>query len=109
MPLEKDNPSHRNLSDKLDGKYGGGSIYEKVTRPIVHGVYHTARCVSSGNSAELARAKDQFSAVGKGQPRTEYLSSSTKRKQPRMPRENMVEGPAPVYRSIGFQLQTTVR
>ena len=75
MLLEKDNTSHHGFSNKLDDKLGGGPIYEKFTRPIVHGVYHAARSIDSGNDAEWARAKDQFSAVGKGQPRTEYLKA----------------------------------
>ncbi len=73
MPLEKDNPSHRSFSNKLDSKFGGGPIYERVTRPLIHGTYHAARAIDSGNAAEWARAKDQYSALGKGQPRPEYL------------------------------------
>ena len=63
MPLDKDNPGHRATSDKWDAKYGGGPIYDRVTRPIVHGTYHAGRYLRSGNAEEWARSKDQFSKV----------------------------------------------
>ncbi|KAL5254365.1 hypothetical protein ACHWQZ_G013973 [Mnemiopsis leidyi] len=78
--LEKDNPSHRSLSDKLDKKHGGKPLYEKFVRPVVHGVYHAARGIKSGNGAEWDRAKDQFSKVGSGQQRTDYLKTGKKGK-----------------------------
>ena len=89
MPLEKDNQSHRALSNSLDqnhcGKgwytrtftssfgmrlrtsrhtrHSGDRRYDKAVRPVVHGTYHTARAISSGNGEEWARAKDQYSKV----------------------------------------------
>ena len=72
MSLEKDNKSHRGMSDNLDKAYGAmskskcpyqvyrGAVYEKVTRPVIHGAYHGVRHINTGNPAELARAKDQF-------------------------------------------------
>ena len=67
MPLDKDNASHRSLSDKLDAvprtpmEQAG---YETLTRPIIHGVYHAGRYLTGGgNPEEWARAKDQFSKV----------------------------------------------
>ena len=63
----------------MDAKHGGKKWYENYARPIVHGVYHAARGAGSLNGAEWARAKDQFSAVGKGQPRTEYLKEYKKK------------------------------
>ena len=39
-------------------------MYDKYVRPVVHGVYHAARGIKSGNRAEWDRAKDQFSKVG---------------------------------------------
>ena len=71
--LERDNPTHRGWSNSMDNKYGGEKWYDNYARPIVHGVYHTGRAVNSLNGAEWARAKDQFSAVGEGQPTSEYL------------------------------------
>lgn len=79
--LEKDNPSHRDWSTKLDNKFSGGAVYDKAVRPIIHGTYHTGRYIGSGNSAEWARAKDQFSKVGTGQQRTEYLKEHEKLQQ----------------------------
>merc|ERR1712112_626796 len=73
MPLEKDNPGHRNVSNNLDNKYKDSAVWNKVVRPVVHGTYHTGRAVTSGNTEEWARAKDQFSKVGTGQTQTEYL------------------------------------
>lgn len=73
--LEKDNPKHRKLSDKLDDKFGGNKAYDAYARPIIHGVYHAARGVGSGNDAEFARAKDQLKAVGTGQTKDEYLKA----------------------------------
>ena len=75
MSLDKDNKAHRNISDKMDATCGGGTIYEKAARPLVHGAYHAARGAYSGNDAEFARAKDQFSKVGTGEQRTEYLKA----------------------------------
>jgi hypothetical protein len=75
MSLDKDNKGHRDISNKMDATFGGGVIYEKVVRPVVHGTYHAARGLSSGNGAEFARAKDQFSKVGTGEQRTEYLKA----------------------------------
>ena len=75
MPLEKDNAAHRGISNNLDAKYGGGTMYEKLVRPVMHGVYHTARGIGSGNTQEFARAKDQFSKVGTGQQRSDYLKA----------------------------------
>ena len=85
MSLEKDNKSHRGMSDNLDKAYGAmskskcpyqvyrGAVYEKVTRPVIHGAYHGARHIKTGNPAELARAKDQFSKIGTGQSQADYL------------------------------------
>ncbi len=75
MPLEKDNPSHRSFSNSLDDTFGGGFTYKKLVCPVIHGAYHAAHFVGNGNNAEWARAKDQFSAVGKGQPCNEYLNA----------------------------------
>jgi len=74
MPLEKDNPKHRDTSNKMDVKYKDSAVWNKVARPVVHGTYHAARFVNSGNSEEWARAKDQFSKVGSGQTQTDYLA-----------------------------------
>ena len=92
MPLDKDNASHRQISDNLDARFGGSSWYTHAARPIIHGAYHAGRYVDpiierafhvnsyvhGGNPAELARAtvahgrvnpeewaqaKDQFSKV----------------------------------------------
>ena len=66
MPLDKDNPDHRNFSDRLDALPRSpmdAAIYNRFQRPIIHGVYHAARFVSSGNPEEWARSKDQFSKV----------------------------------------------
>ena len=67
MPLDKDNASHRSLSDKLDAMPRGPlnqAMYERFDRPIIHGVYHAGRFVTGGgNPEEWARAKDQFSKV----------------------------------------------
>ena len=61
--LEEDNEGHRNFSDWLDEKFGGGTVYEGGFRPLIHGAYHAGRAVWSGNGAEWDRAKDQFSKV----------------------------------------------
>lgn len=74
MPLDKDNKSHRDFSVKLDDKYSGGATYDKFVRPVIHGTYHAGRFINSGNPEEWARSKDQFSKVGTGQQRTEYLA-----------------------------------
>ena len=60
MPLDKDNPGHRAFSDWMDGKMEGGRIYDRVTRPIVHGAYHAGQYMASGNDEKWARSKDQF-------------------------------------------------
>lgn len=75
MPLDKDNRTHRNFSDKLDDKFCGGAKFDKVVRPVLHSTYHAARFVNGGcgNPEEWARAKDQLSKLGTGQKRTEYL------------------------------------
>jgi len=73
--LERDNPQHRGWSNNLDNKFGGEKWYDNYARPIVHGAYHAGRAAGSLNGAEWARAKDQFSAVGEGQPRSEYLKA----------------------------------
>ena len=78
--LEKDNPTHRGWSNSLDKKHGGKKWYDNYARPIVHGVYHAGRAIKSSNGAEWARAKDQFSTVGKGQPRSKYLKEYRNRK-----------------------------
>lgn len=76
MPLDKDNPSHRDSSDKFDAKFSGNAAYDKVVRPIVHGAYHAGRYATGGrNPEEKARAMDQFSKVGTGQTQTEYLKA----------------------------------
>lgn len=74
MPLDKDNPSHRNLSEKLDDKFSGNALYDKGVRPLVHGGYHAGRYLNSGNPEEWARTKDQLSKVGTGEQRTDYLN-----------------------------------
>ena len=61
--LEKDRPSHRLLSNKLDKTYGGKAPYEKFVRPLIHSAYHAGRAIKSKNKAEWDRAKDQFSKV----------------------------------------------
>ena len=64
MPLDKDNPGHRNFSDKLDAANKDSEVYNKVTRPIIHGAYHFGRyAFNGGNPEEWARSKDQFSKV----------------------------------------------
>lgn len=90
MPLEKDNPSHRAISIKLDDSLSGKGWYDKAVRPIVHGTYHACRALPkidiekhgedllptvtiNNNKEEWARAKDQYSKVGTGQSQTEYL------------------------------------
>ena len=75
MPLEKDNAKHRSMSNNMDNKHSGKGWYDKGVRPVIHGAYHAGRCVTSGNQAECARAKDQFSKVGSGQQRTDYLKA----------------------------------
>lgn len=75
LGLDKDNPSHRNLSNQLDAKCGDSGVYNKIVRPVVHGTYHAARFVNSGNPEELARAKDQISKFGTGQQHTDYLKA----------------------------------
>lgn len=75
MSLEKDNPKHRNFSNNLDAKFSGKALYDKAVRPIMHGVYHAGRSATSLNSAEWARAKDQFCTVGTGQSQTDYLKA----------------------------------
>merc|ERR1711915_900938 len=55
-------------------QYKDSATWNKVVRPVVHGTYHTARSLRSSNPEEWARAKDQFSKVGTGQTRTEYLA-----------------------------------
>ena len=79
--LDKDNPQHRGWSNKLDNKFGGGPIYEKAVRPVIHGGYHAGRYVSSRNPEEWARSKDQFSKVGTGQQRTDYLKAHREQKK----------------------------
>ena len=73
--LEPDIKPLRGFSDRLDNSFGGGPIYEKAVRPVIHGVYHAGRGLESGNAAEIARAKDQFSKIGTGEQRTEYLKA----------------------------------
>ena len=64
MPLDKDNPGHRNFSDKMDAANKNRTVYNKIERPIIHGVYHAGRYAFNGrNPEEWARAKDQFSKV----------------------------------------------
>lgn len=75
MPIDKDNPKHRGVSNNLDSKYGGKAWYDCAARPIIHGTYHAGRYINSGNEEEWARAKDQFSKVGTGQTQTEYLKA----------------------------------
>ncbi len=83
MPLEKDNPKHRDWSNTLDEKYGDNKAYTHVVRPIVHGAYHAARYADGGfnNEAEWSRAKDQFSRIGTGQNQTEYLKAHQQQQQ----------------------------
>merc|ERR1712227_953935 len=85
MPLDNDNKSHRSFSNSLDSAFaydnpdsrwrwtGVPQVYSGVARPVIHGVYHTARNINSGNPEEWARAKDQFSKFGTGETQTEYL------------------------------------
>lgn len=73
--LVKDHPDHRNFSNYLDEKLEGRPLYEKGARPLIHGTYHAGRSILYQNEAEWARAKDQYSAVFTGQPRTEYLKA----------------------------------
>ena len=73
--LEPDIKPLRGFSDRLDNSFGGGPIYEKAVRPVIHGVYHAGRGFESGNAAEIARAKDQFSKIGTGEQRPEYLKA----------------------------------
>lgn len=76
MPLDKDNQSHRGMSNNLDAKYCGKPFYDKVARPVIHGTYHAGRYVANGlNPEELARSKDQFSKFGTGQSQTDYLKA----------------------------------
>lgn len=61
----------------MDAKYGENFLYENVVRPIIHGTYHGARylCYEAQQSfdlEELAWAKHQLSANGRGQLRTYY-------------------------------------
>lgn len=81
MPLDKDNASHRGLSNDLDKKYCGQGWYDKAVRPVIHGTYHTGRFVNSGNAEEWARAKDQYSKIGSGQTQTEYLKAHRESKK----------------------------
>lgn len=75
MPLEKDNPSLRDMSNKLDAAHCGKAWYDKAVRPIIHGTYHAARALGSSNAEEWARAKDQYGTFGTGQSQTEYLKA----------------------------------
>ena len=92
MPLEKDNTGHRNFSNKLDNFMGNCPFHNNYERPIVHGAYHAGRGALSTkvswnkgsiiptpniswNKAEFARSKDQFSKVGTGQQKTDYLKA----------------------------------
>lgn len=43
MPLKPDNPTHRDMSNKLDAKYGGQTWYDAAARPMIHGSYHAVR------------------------------------------------------------------
>jgi len=71
--LERDNPSHRGWSNTLDNKFEDSKFDQEYARPSIHGTYHAGRYLGSGNSAEWARAKDQFSKIGTGEQRTDYL------------------------------------
>lgn len=73
--LDPDNKAHRSISDKLDKKFEDSKAWNNFARPVVHGAYHAGRYVGSGNPAELARSKDQFSKFGTGQQRTDYLQA----------------------------------
>lgn len=72
MPLEKDNETHRSISNKLDECLAGYDIYDKFARPLVHGSYHTIRYLNTDNLDEWTRAKEQFSSIGNG--RESYIS-----------------------------------
>lgn len=92
MSIQEDNKDHRAKSNELDAKYGGNFLYENVARPIVHGAYHGARYLGyeaqkAFDPEELARAKDQFSAIGKGQPRTEYLKEHREQQEQQKQRD----------------------
>jgi|ERR1711971_110881 len=74
MPLEKDNPKDRDMSNKLDEKFKDSNVWNKGVRLAVHGVYHAGRFVTSKNPEEWARAKDQLGKIGTGQSQTDYLA-----------------------------------
>ena len=68
MPLDKENKSHRDKSNKLDAFFSNRTsveqeVWKRFARPPIHGVYHAKNYVKGGNPEEWARAKDQFSKV----------------------------------------------
>ena len=69
MPLDKENKSHRDKSNKLDAFFSNRTsveqeVWKRFARPPIHGVYHAGKyATGGGNPEEWARAKDQFSKV----------------------------------------------
>lgn len=72
--LDPDNQSHRSLSNRLDEAFTGNKAYDNYARPYVHGKYHEHRFKESGNVEEWARAMDQYSKIGDGQQKTNFLN-----------------------------------
>lgn len=63
MPLKPDNPIHRQLSNSLDAKFTGNFLYDKLARPVGHGIYHAGRSVDTN---QLTQAAGQLKAAGSG-------------------------------------------